>query len=290
MIPELDLQASTTRRIAARADSQAAPTNGAATASCTIRTRRSPQPLPTKNEASSRNHTHATEEATEEECYKLQTIPSLATRTIRRGYAEVQTKLRPLLGESFELDGRRYPYFLHRAGTWRAERAVELALGKAWLEEVGRGRVLEVGDVLTKYVPHEHTVVDKYGVAPGVINEDVTTFTAPPFDLIISISTIEHVGWDELPRDPEKIPRVIAHLRELLNPGGTLWVTLPYDYNRDLDDLLEADALPFDHISYLKRLNVLNHWRQCDRSELAGCRYGRPFVAASGLVVARLTR
>ena len=76
----------------------------------------------------------------------------------------------------------------------------------------------------------------------------------------------------------------------MLNPGGTLWVTLPYDYNRDLDDLLAADALPFDHISYLRRLDVLNHWRQCDRSELAGCRYGRPFVTASGLVVARLTR
>ena len=38
-----------------------------------------------------------------------------------------------------------------------------------------------------------------------------------PFDLIVAISTLEHVGWDESPRDPAKAPRAVEVLRSL--PG-----------------------------------------------------------------------
>jgi hypothetical protein len=38
-------------------------------------------------------------------------------------------------------------------------------------------------------------VLDKYEQAPGVINEDVVSFSPPQkYDLIVSVSTLEHVG------------------------------------------------------------------------------------------------
>jgi SAM-dependent methyltransferase len=220
-------------------------------------------------------------------------MPALTGRIAREGYATLQTKLRPLLHESFELDGRSYPYFFHRTHqTWRSERIVEVAIGRALLERFAGKRVLEIGAVLPQYVDGwNHVVVDKYEEMTGVINEDAETFTAPPFDAILSISTIEHIGWDETPPDPNKIARVIDHLRDLLKPGGTLTVTIPHRWNRNLDSLLETDALPFDRVSYLRRLDTLNHrWRQVERSEAEELYYGYPYVGASAIAVATLTR
>lgn len=222
----------------------------------------------------------------------MTSLPRQIGQIGRRAYVGVQTQLRPYLGETFELDGHCYRLFLHGCTeTWRSERIVEVAIAKRLLEQAAGKRVLEIGNVVRKFIPSEHLVVDKYEVRPGVINEDAETFTADPFDAIISISTIEHIGWDEEPRDPGKIPCVIDHLRSLLNPGGTLTVTVPHGYNRDLDELLAAGALPFDQVRYLMRLDVFNHrWRQVDRSEVGSLQYGYPFVGASAIAVASLTR
>jgi len=56
---------------------------------------------------------------------------------------------------------------------------------------------------------------------------------------IVSISTIEHMGWDETPRDPKKIPLALENLIECLVPGGEIVVTLPIGYNTYLDKLLK---------------------------------------------------
>jgi hypothetical protein len=58
-------------------------------------------------------------------------------------------------------------------------------------------------------------VADKYEVSPGVINKDIVEFVPPQkYDLIVSISTLEHVGWNEQPREPTKLLRAIEHLRD----------------------------------------------------------------------------
>jgi len=91
-------------------------------------------------------------------------------------------------------------------------------------------RILEVGNVLAHYYPHQHDVLDKYEQAPGVMNGDVVDFRPGKlYDLIVSISTLEHVGWDEEPRDPLKFLRGVEHLTTLLAPGGRMLVTLPID-------------------------------------------------------------
>jgi len=219
-------------------------------------------------------------------------MPSLLYRAARYGYFTAQERLRPLLGEGFELDGRHYRYFYsHRGMTWRSERIVEVPLALEFLARHRGKRVLEVGNVMRQYGETGHTVVDKYERAPGVINEDAATFTAAPFDAILSISTLEHVGWDEPQREPGKVWRVIERLRgELLAPGGSLLVTTPWGWNRELDTLLAGGDLPFDRTSYLRRHDFLNRrWTQvAGTADLDGARYGYPFVGAAAVAVSRI--
>lgn len=117
------------------------------------------------------------------------------------------------------------------------ERAIEIPLARAFID--GHADVLEVGNVLGHYQPATWTVVDKYERAPGVINQDVLDIVGW-FDRIVTISTIEHVGWDEPERDPTKPARAIAHLRSLLNLGGALMVTIPTGWNAPLDAQLPS--------------------------------------------------
>jgi len=211
------------------------------------------------------------------------------SRITQRLAAEAQTRVRPLLGETFTLDGQTYPYFFHRKNaTWLTERIVELAVAQKLYDPTAR--TLEIGNVMQQYFAGGHTIVDRYERGAGVTNEDALTFQAEPFDAILSISTIEHIGWDETPRDPTKLPKAIDNLRGLLKPGGTLMVTLPHGYNCDLDDLLQNGALPFDRVSYLARdTGLTNRWRQVQRDEIVGYRYGFPWPAANAIAVATLS-
>jgi hypothetical protein len=186
--------------------------------------------------------------------------------------------------------GERYPYFLHGYNvTWCNERAVEIPI--VWAE-VSRGdgrRVLEVGNVLSHYFAVTHDVIDKFERAPGVRNEDAVSFRAGrPYDLIVSISTLEHVGWDDEPRDPGKIERALANLCAQLAPGGRLVATLPVGYNPHLDALL-AGGCPFSRCYYLKRLG-LTAWREADWPEVAGSAYDDPWPGARGLVIGVVER
>ena len=68
-----------------------------------------------------------------------------------------------------------------------------------------------------------------------MVNEDIVDFrTDKRYDLVISISTVEHVGWDEDPNDPSKVLGkgskaldAIAHMAALLAPKGLMVVTFP---------------------------------------------------------------
>jgi hypothetical protein len=88
--------------------------------------------------------------------------------------------------------------------------------------------VLELGSVLSHYFPIAHDVVDKYEVRPGAINQDIVGFVLQQkYDLIVSISSLEHVGWDEEPRPP-KLLEAINHLRSTCpSPGGSFIASLP---------------------------------------------------------------
>ncbi|MGB7533655.1 MAG: hypothetical protein WA977_11870 [Halobacteriota archaeon] len=106
---------------------------------------------------------------------------------------------------TFTLQEQTYRYFYHPHNTtWKNERAVEVPIILEKIHSYQGGRIFEVGNVLSHYVHFQHDIVDKYDKADGVINQDVVDFQPSEnekYDLIVSISTIEHVGWDETPRD-----------------------------------------------------------------------------------------
>lgn len=213
-------------------------------------------------------------------------------------------------GWRFELDGVAYPYFSHPYHTsYATERAVEVPVILRHLRAATGQRVLEVGHVLGHYGWRGHTVVDKFEVAPGVLNLDVMDLPLEPkYDLIVSISTIEHIGFDEDPSrpedrgrieplggpdrrfDPEKPIGAVQHLIELLAPGGLLVATIPLGFNPHIDRMIAEGRLGFDTLSCLERLDAANRWRQCALEQVHGAQYGRPFPCANALVVATARR
>jgi SAM-dependent methyltransferase len=238
-------------------------------------------------------------------------VPTIAARVARhartRGLAPVVADCaswatrwalgRPRTGRpggTFGHDGTPLPYLRHAYNyTWLNERAVEIPLAEAVLDAAGpSARVLEVGNVLGHYRSGTHTVVDKYERAPGVHNVDVVDIDVPggPFDLIVAISTLEHVGLDEEVQDPDKPARAIAHLTALLAPGGRLWCTFPVGYNPALDAGLREERLGFDRLTALRRTGRDNRWEQIPVDDVWGISYDWLLYTAHAIVVAERQR
>ena len=191
---------------------------------------------------------------------------------------------------TFTLGGEPHTYFHHRYnGTWLNERAVEVAVGLRGLESAPGGRVLEIGHVLGHYLPCRHRVVDKYERAPRVIPLDVLEYRpGERYDLIVSLSTLEHVGWDERPRDPGRALKAIDHLCDLLAPGGRLLVTLPVGANPVLDRAIAAGETPFTTVRALRRPDDRNAWREVEPSDVWDAPYDHLLYQARGLLVCEL--
>ena len=172
--------------------------------------------------------------------------------------------------------------------TWSNERCTEIPIARWHLTQTD-GPVLEVGNVLGHYGPHSHTVIDKYETAPNVINADITDWqTDQRFALIISISTFEHIGFDDEPEgnSSEKIQAAIAACRALLAPDGRLVITVPLGYNPALDELIANETLGANEARFLL-LHGRREWREALRDKAIGTKYGEPFPYANGLWVAQ---
>jgi hypothetical protein len=187
---------------------------------------------------------------------------------------------------SFSYAGERYRYHAARYNaTWANERTVELPIALRLMSRYAGGRTLEVGNVLRHYVDERHDVVDKYEQATGVRNVDVLDFRpTQPYDLIVSISTFEHIGWDE-DRDAGKPARALEHLATMLAPGGTLLVTFPLGYNPTIDDALAACSLHFDRVGFLRRISRDNRWRETIAATCRDARYDAPFPQGNVIAV-----
>jgi SAM-dependent methyltransferase len=211
-----------------------------------------------------------------------------------RATARVE-RLRPR--QPFQFDGQDYDYLVHHYNTtWRNERAVEIPLATRVLQRRPGARMLEVGNVLRNYLapselPPGRVVVDRYEPGEGVLNADVVDYDpSERFDLVVSISTLEHVGRDEEPKDPTKVLAAIERMHGWLAPGGELFVTVPLGYHPELDErMLRAPPL-FDRLDFLRRVSADNRWVQADAEEVRGTRFASPFPAANALAVARSAR
>ncbi len=200
----------------------------------------------------------------------------------------------PLLAKrTFEFQGRRFDCFYHRYNmTWAGERCVEIPIARRYLEQYRDGNVLEVGNVLSHYALARHDVLDKFEKGPGVINQDILEYRPGKlYDLILSISTFEHIGFDDESQEPsgQKIKTAIATCRKLLKPEGKLVLTLPVGYNPDLDELIRTGGLDSTREFYLRRTQRLQ-WEETGQTEALRHRFKSPYPYANALVIAEFAR
>jgi hypothetical protein len=199
-------------------------------------------------------------------------------------YWLVRLSGRPAL---FDFHGESYRYFWHQYNaTWRNERAVEIPIARGFLADISADKVLEIGNVLSHYGPVSHEIVDKYERAEGIRNEDVCDFKSDKkYELILSISTLEHVGWDEKPKDESKVLQGFENLQSLLTPEGRLVVTIPLGYNPPLDRMIDEGWISFSERVFLKREPRRNIWREVSAEEVRHPHYDRQAHAAHELLV-----
>ena len=108
--------------------------------------------------------------------------------------------------------------------------------------------------------------MDKYEQAPGVINEDILSFNpGRKFKQIISISTIEHIGVDDRPQNPQKAVVALQKLQALLTKEGSLTLSFPANYNSALMRLVKRKLKVYAFKKYDIRRNL---WKECKTKEI----------------------
>jgi SAM-dependent methyltransferase len=154
------------------------------------------------------------------------------------------------------------------------------------MEEMKKKRVLEVGNVLRYYYPVRHDTLDKYEFGDGVLSLDIVDFhPKEKYDLIVTISTLEHVGWDEEPQNPKKLDAAFQNLVDnCLAPGGVLVITLPIGYNSYVDELLSLQKTIPGEKYFLKR-KAFSEWREVPYEEVRGMKYNSPFPSSNAICI-----
>ena len=112
------------------------------------------------------------------------------------------------------------------------------------------------------------------------------------YALIISISTIEHIEFDEtdnleaITEDVEKrIRAAIDRCLDLLSPDGKFVITVPIGYNPVLDRMIAYDLLGYNLAAWYKRYPKRS-WREVSKEEGMSCRYGSPYPYANCIMIA----
>lgn len=170
-----------------------------------------------------------------------------------------------------------------------SERVVEIAYVKNLYTMRKPNLILEVGNVTRNWFSIQNlVVVDKYeqDSQGSIINEDIEDFESLiTFDMIISISTVEHIGYDEEIKDSQKPQRVIEKMIKLLNENGLLIITVPLNYNPAVDNLIKNKIIKFTEMVFLKRLNISNDWKQVGLDEAFNSIYDSPYQYANSIAI-----
>lgn len=153
--------------------------------------------------------------------------------------------------------------------TFMNERTIEIPFSKViihkFMKNYKNPKILEIGNTLIHYETKsemiEREIVDKYEVYPNVINKDIMDFTPKnKFDIIFSISTLEHVGSDyEEEYVENKFKKAIDKCLELLDEKGVFIVTLPIFYRDVVDNIVFKENF-FTTKYFFQRRNFKNDW------------------------------
>lgn len=203
--------------------------------------------------------------------------------------------------KTFTFGNSQYEYLYNDYNmTWGNERTVEVPIIWRAVNLESHENVLEVGNVLSHYFHVHHLVIDKYEKMAGLINEDIVDFNPQrKFKLIVSISTLEHVGWDERPREVRKPLRAIRRMRSLCQPGGRIYFTVPIGSNPYIDELIgNGFQGELSSMRFLRRINFENEWVESNRDYAQKLHYGEfsysskkfpPFPYANAIMVGEVT-
>ena len=164
--------------------------------------------------------------------------------------------------KTFVFDGVEYKYFYHKYNyTPLNERCVEIPIVMRKLDEYldAKKQVFEIGNVMQNYHKREWEILDKFEKGDNVINKDIVDYkTDKRYDLIICVSTIEHIGFDDNLKDDDRISSAILNMKNMLKKDGELIITFPLGYNPNADKLVEKDW--FDKITLMRK--VKNKWKE----------------------------
>ena len=187
----------------------------------------------------------------------------------------------------FILNGQRYHYHSHPYNrTWVNERTVEVAVALKFLKKYKGKRILEVGNVLKHYTRSSHDVVDKYELVPGVINEDIVDYRPKKkYDLILCVSTLEHIGWDEKPKEINKSIKTVQLLKTLLANNGELVITMPFGYNPAIDKFVQKKKFGFTKEYFLRRVSWHNYWEEISKDQIRTMKYSSLIMHANTLFI-----
>lgn len=161
------------------------------------------------------------------------------------------------------------------------ERTVEIPIAR-WFVGDRQGEGLEVGNVLAHYGPIGHRVIDRYEAGAGIIRQDVLRYRRPA-DWVVSVSTLEHVRWDEAQRHPDGSVQALEHLHGLLRPGGRMLVTVPMGWQPFLDAAILDGRLPVKPERQCTLVRDGDGWRQTEH--LCHLRYAASTIWAESVWV-----
>ena len=194
----------------------------------------------------------------------------------RLGFRTVTPIMKSALkNKYFCYQGQKLKYLAHRHNiSWATERAVEVPIVlhhlRQQLKQLKTGNILEVGAVLRHYYPMlPGVVLDKFETGAGIVNEDVINYKpSKKYDLIISISTLEHVGFDDDLKDPLGTLKAVKNLKEnCLAKNGSMFITMPLGYNKDVDLLIFNNQFGFANETYLKKTRFFNRWQEVRKDQ-----------------------
>jgi hypothetical protein len=189
---------------------------------------------------------------------------------------------------TFRIGEVEYSYFYHSYNTtYLNERAVEIPYFRRQIYSVLKtgGCILEIGNVLSHYERAYWDIVDKYEVGKGVVNVDIVDYRPKKmYDCIVAISTFEHIGFDEVPKDTDKVLSILLLIRQrLLKPGGRLIFSIPTGYNLKFEEHIRSGRITGTRVIYMKRIDWKNSWVETNRPEEV---FGLPYTLfATGLII-----
>jgi hypothetical protein len=186
----------------------------------------------------------------------------------------------------FHFEGKELPYLIHPYNlSWVNERTVEIPVILDYIKNSKAKNILEVGAVLKHYTKINWEILDKFEKGTGITNQDIVDFKPDKkYDLIISISTLEHVGYDD-ENKPEKIELAIKEIKKWLSKNGKMIVTVPLGYNKHMDNLIFSNKFGFNKMYFMKRVSRKNKWVETSIEKVRNVKYNDPYNNANAIMI-----